>query len=235
MSKRNRTSLKEGIVVVVCDRQPLFRLGLRLLFERQGNFIVAAEVSNLEELFNAVAQSFPDIILLDILVAEKDNFEVLRKIRLQYPSLKIVLTVPRDVHPLKLTSAIQAGASSCILRDSPPDLVIKAIQSVVAGLPWVQRELTESLFKVINSSVIADETLETLTEKERQVLILIAKGLTNKEIAKQLGLSLQTVKTHVSKILQKLKVKTRMEAARYAVSLLKSSFDGQRLKVSAKR
>ncbi len=225
---------KEKIATVICDSQPLFRLGLKIFLERQGNFWVVAETGNPEELLNAVSCFQPDVVLLDIFVAEQDNFEILRRVKAQFPSIKIVLTVPRNIHPLRLTSAIQAGASSCILRDSMPDLVVKAIQSVVAGVPWVQRELTESIIKVINSAVVADEFLGLLTEKERQVLILIAKGMTNKEIARQLGLSLQTVKTHVSKILQKLKVRTRMEAARYAVALLKSSFDGQRLKMTAK-
>ncbi|MGQ9729568.1 MAG: response regulator transcription factor, partial [Candidatus Fervidibacter sp.] len=120
----------------------------------------------------------------------------------------------------------------CLFRDSPPELVLSAIQSVVKGVPWIQREFTEHIFQIFNS--LPDEPIRTLTEKERQILILIAKGLTNKEIAKQLGLSLQTVKTHVSHILQKLKVKSRAEAARYAVIQMKSSLDGKKLISSTK-
>lgn len=235
MSKKSE---KECKTIVICDNQPLFRLGLKNLLERQGNFYVIAEASNSRELSEALARSQPDVVILDIFIAERENFEILRQIISEYPSVKVMLIVPRSIHPIQLTTAIQTGVSSCILRDSPPDLVIKALQSVIVGVRWIQRELMDVIIKMINSAVVTDENLsmlaERLTEKEKQVLILIAKGLTNKEIARQLKISLQTVKTHVSKILQKLKVKTRMEAARYAIAILKSSFDGQRLKVTTK-
>ena len=95
--------------------------------------------------------------------------------------------------------------------------------------------MTEHILQGFNTFPISEEPVRALTEREKQILIMLAKGLSNKEIAKQMGLSLQTVKTHVSHILQKLKVRSRAEAARYAFILLKSSFDGQKLALSGKR
>jgi DNA-binding NarL/FixJ family response regulator len=235
MSKKNRTNETEGISVVICDKQPLFRLGLKLALEQQGNFRVIGEANDADELMALLVRSVPEILVLDMFIARAENFSLLRQIRAKYPTVKVMLIVPRSVHPIELLSAIQSGTSGCLLRNSPPDLVIRALRSVMTGMPWIQRELTEHIFQGFNSFPVSEEPIRVLTERERQILILLAKGLSNKEIAKQMGLSLQTVKTHVSHILQKLNVRSRAEAARYAFILLKSSFDGQKLALSGKR
>jgi len=232
MSKKNRKNETESISVIICDKQPLFRLGLKLVLEQEGGFRVIGEASDADELISSLARSVPEILMLDMFIARLENFSLLRQIRAKYPSVKIMLIVPRSVHPMELLGAFQSGAIGCLLRDSPPDLIVRALHSITAGIPWIQRELTEHVFQVFNTFPISEEPVRALTERERQILILLAKGLSNKEIAKQMGLSLQTVKTHVSHILQKLKVRSRSEAARYAFILLKSSFDGQKLTLS---
>jgi DNA-binding NarL/FixJ family response regulator len=235
MSKKNRTNETEGISVVICDKQPLFRLGLKLALEQQGNFRVIGEANDADELMALLVRSVPEILVLDMFIARAENFSLLRQLRAKYPTIKVMLVVPRSVHPMELLGAVQSGAMGCLLRDSPPDLVIRALHSVMTGMPWIQRELTEHILQGFNTFPISEEPIRALTERERQILILLAKGLSNKEIAKQMGLSLQTVKTHVSHILQKLRVRSRAEAARYAFILLKSSFDGQKLALSGKR
>ncbi|MCS3918475.1 response regulator transcription factor [Fervidibacter sacchari] len=234
MGKKNRTNETEGISVIICDKQPLFRLGLKLVLQ-QGNFRVIGEANDADELMASLALSVPEILVLDMFIARLENFGLLRQIRAKYPNIKVMLVVPRSIHPIELLSAIQSGAIGCILRDSSPDLIIRALHSVTSGLPWIQRELTEHILQGFNTFPISEEPIRALTEREKQILIMLAKGLSNKEIAKQMGLSLQTVKTHVSHILQKLKVRSRAEAARYAFILLKSSFDGQKLALSGKR
>ena len=235
MSKKNRTNETEEVSVIICDKQPLFRLGLKLALEQQGGFQVIGEAGDADELMAFLSHSVPEILVLDMFIARMENFGLLRQLRAKYPTIKIILIVPRSVHPMELLSAIQSGAISCLLRDSPPDLMIHAFRSVMTGMPWIQRELTEHILQGFNTFPISQEPIRALTERERQILILLAKGLSNKEIAKQMGLSLQTVKTHVSHILQKLRVRSRAEAARYAFILLKSSFDGQKLALSEKR
>lgn len=235
MRKKKRDNDAKGISVVVCDRQPLFRLGLRLVIEQIGDFHIIGEASDVNDLLEIFARFSPEILILDMTIARQESFQPLRHIRTRYPTVKVVLTVPKSVNPIELAGAIQAGVSACLFRDSPPNLVKMALQSVVLGKPWIQREFTNHIFHVLNSLPISEEPIRSLTEKERQILILVAKGMSNKEIARQLELSLQTVKTHVSRILQKLKVRSRAEAARYTLALLRSSLNGEQVTLMMKR
>lgn len=234
MRRKSKNSDAKGIPVVICDRQPLFRLGLRLAIEQVGDFYVVGEASDVSELLIVLKRVAPKVLILDMTIARLENFQVLRQIRTHYPNVKVVLTVPKSVNPIELAGAIQAGVAACLFRDSPPNLVKMALQSVVSGKPWIQREFAEHIFHVLNSLPISDEPIRSLTERERQILILVAKGMSNKEIARYLGLSLQTVKTHVSRILQKLKVRSRAEATRYTLALLRSSFDGEQVVLSGR-
>ncbi|MFN3422447.1 MAG: LuxR C-terminal-related transcriptional regulator [Armatimonadota bacterium] len=229
MRKKSQNSDAKGIPVVICDRQPLFRLGLRLAIEQMGDFYVVGEASDVSELFSTLKRFTPKVLTLDMTIAQLEGFQVLRQIRTHYPNVKIVLTVPKSVNPIELAGAIQAGVSACLFRDSPPNLVKMALQSVVSGKPWIQREFAEYIFRVLNSLPISDEPIRSLTERERQILILVAKGMSNKEIARYLGLSLQTFKTLVSRIFKKLKVRSRAEATRYTLAILRSSFDGEKV------
>lgn len=235
MRKKSQNSDAKGIPVVICDRQPLFRLGLRLAIEQMGDFYVVGEASDVGELLIVLKRVALKVLILDMTIARLENFQVLRQIRTHYPNVKVVLTVPKSVNPIELAGAIQVGVGACLFRDSPPNLVKMALQSVVSGKPWIQREFAEHIFRVLNSLPISDEPIRSLTERERQILILVAKGMSNKEIARYLGLSLQTVKTHVSRILQKLKVRSRAEATRYTLALLRSSFDGEQVVLSGRR
>ncbi|MCX7968244.1 MAG: response regulator transcription factor [Armatimonadetes bacterium] len=234
MEKRSQNSNSKVVSVVICDRQPLFRLGLRLVIEQMGDFRVVGEAGDADELLSILAGSVPKILILDATIAASEGFQLLRQIKFLYPTVKVVLTVPKSVNPIELAGAIQVGVAACLFRDSQPNLVRMALQSVIAGKPWLQRELAGHIFHLLNSLPISDEPIRSLTEKERQVLILVAKGMTNKEIAKHLGLGLQTVKTHISHILQKLKVRSRAEAARYTLAILRSSFNGEQVTTSAK-
>lgn len=232
MSKKTPTNEKDVVSIFICDSQPLFRFGLKLAIEKHEGLKVVGEAGSKDELLDALPRSNPEVLLLDMSIARLENFCLLRQIKVQYPAVKVIVLSPKSVHLTEILAVIQEGVAGCLFRDSPPELVLSAIQSVAKGVPWIQREFTELIFQIFNS--LPDEPIRTLTEKERQILILLAKGLTNKEIAKQLGLSLQTVKTHVSHILQKLKVKSRSEAARYAIILMKSSLDGKKLVSPAK-
>lgn len=235
MRKKSQNSDAKGIPVVICDRQPLFKLGLRLAIEQMGDFYVVGEASDVSELLIVFTRIVPKVLVLDMTIVRLENFQVLRQIRTHYPNVKIVLTVPKSVNPIELASAIQAGVTACLFRDSPPNLLKMALQSVVLGKPWIQREFLEYIFQILNSLPISDESIRSLTEREKQILILVAKGMSNKEIARNLGLSLQTVKTHVSRILQKLKVRSRAEATHYTIALLRSSFDGGKTALSERR
>lgn len=235
MKKRGSSSDAKGVPLIICDGQPLFRLGLRLAIEQIGDFHVVGEASDISELLSLLNRIVPEILIMDMNIARLESFQVVRQIKTRHPTVKIVLIVPKSVNPIELASAIQSGVSAFLFRDSSPNLLKMALQSVMSGKPWIQREFAEHIMHVLNSFPISDEPIRSLTEKERQILILIAKGMSNKEIAKNLGLSLQTVKTHVSRILQKLRVRSRIEAARYILSLLRSSFNGEQIISLTKR
>lgn len=223
MDKVSQTDEMGSTSILICDRQPLFRLGLKKALE-QGGFRVVGEASDIGELMDALAGSVPEILLLDIFVVYPDNFSFLRQIKAQYPTVKIVLTIPKNLHPIELVTAIQAGIAGLILRDSPMYLLVRALRSVTSGVPWINRELMEQVLQGFDSLPVSEEVMRKLTDRERQILVLLAKGLSNKEIAQQLRLSLQTVKTYVSQILQKLNARNRREAARYALILVRSGF-----------
>ncbi len=227
MRKRTQNEDPKGIPVVICDRQPLFRLGLKFVIEELEGFHIIGEASDADELLGILACRAPKILILDMSIARLEGFQLLRQIRNYYPDVKIVLIVPKGVNPVELATVIQVGIAACLFRDSPPNLIRVALQSVMVSRPWIQREFVEHIVHVLNSIPISEEPIRALTEKERQILILMVKGLSNKEIARQLGISPQTVKTHVSRILQKLKVRSRTEAARYTLAILRSSFNGE--------
>ncbi|MCS7188100.1 MAG: response regulator transcription factor, partial [Armatimonadota bacterium] len=106
MRKRNQNSDIGEISVIICDGQPLFRLGLRVVIEQQEGFHIVGEASDANELLKILARSVPKILILDMSIARQENFQLLRQIRTLYPAVKIVLTVPRSVHPIELANAI---------------------------------------------------------------------------------------------------------------------------------
>ncbi len=228
MERRKRQPQKGSISVVICDRQPLFRLGLRSVIEQHEEFRVVAEVGSEEELLEVLPRHRPNFLVLDFTIAQPEKFRLLQWVKANSPSTKVLLLAPRHILPIELLGALQTGVSGCLFRDSPPFLVVKALHAIIAGLPWLQREITEQILHAFNSIPFSEEPVRHLTNKERQILALVARGLTNKEIARQLKISVQTVKGHVSRILQKLGVRSRTEAARMALALLRSSTDGER-------
>ncbi len=205
------------IPVILCDSQPLFRLGLKTVLEHQGQFRVVGEAGTAEELKALLNFHQAQLVLVDLTIVQTENYQLLRWLQSCSPKPKVVLIVPRQMSPADLISAIQWGVAGCLLRDSSPHLVLKALEAVLAGSFWVPTEITLGLISEIGA---VPTPVHPLTERELQILSLIARGMSNKEIARQLHLSLQTVKGHISRLLRKLRVRNRVEAAKYAKVLL---------------
>jgi DNA-binding NarL/FixJ family response regulator len=203
------------IRVVIADDHAVVRQGLRTLLELQDEMEVVAEAADGEEAVAAVQRTAPDVALLDLVMPKLDGIEAIRRIRERSPRTRVlVLTSFADDDTV--LPAVRAGAAGYLLKDVQPQDLIAAIRTVHGGeallAPAVATMLVEQL-------AAGDEPRERdeLTPREHDVLAQLARGRANKVIARELGVSERTVKTHVSNILGKLGLTDRTQAAVYAV------------------
>jgi DNA-binding NarL/FixJ family response regulator len=196
--------------VVIADDQALIRAGFRAFLETR-DIRVVAEAADGIEVIEAVKRSKPDVVLMDIRMPRIDGVEATR--RLPGQRVLIVTTYELDEY---IVEALRAGAAGFILKDAPPDELIHAVRTVAAGeallAPSVTRRLLEHVVRRMPERPKPPASYEELTAREREILLLIAHGLSNPEIAQRLYLSPGTVKSHVSHILIKLGLRDRVQA-----------------------
>ena len=203
----------ERVTVLLADDHPVVRQGLRTFLELQEGIEVVGEASDGEEAVALVKELLPDVVLIDLVMPRMDGIEAIRRIRALSPTTKaIVLTSfaeDDNVFP-----AVKAGAAGYLLKDVSPRDLVDAIRRVHAGEALLHPSVAA---KLMNEMAQGPSPEDGLTERETEVLKLIAHGRSNKEIAASLVLSEKTVKTHVSNILAKLHLSDRTQAALYAV------------------
>ncbi len=202
--------------VVIADDQPLMRAGFRAVLEAAGDIEVVAEAGSGEEAIAAAAEHAPDVILMDIRMPGMNGIEATRKLPRQ--RVLILTTFGLDEY---IIDALRAGASGFMLKDAPTQELVRAVRSVAAGdavlSPAVTRQLLDQVARRLPAAVSrAAEALTPLTDREREVLRMLAAGLSNAEIAAALVVSEATVKTHVSNLLGKLGLRDRVQAVIYA-------------------
>jgi DNA-binding NarL/FixJ family response regulator len=202
--------------VVIADDQPMMRAGFKTVLEATGNITVVAEAGTGEEAVTAANQHRPDVVLMDIRMPVVDGIEATR--RLPHQRILILTTFGLDEY---IIDALRAGASGFLMKDAPTDEVIAAVRAVAAGdavlAASVTRQLLDQVARRLPAPVSQDSSaLNSLTEREREVLRMLASGLSNAEIAKALVLSEATVKSHVSRLLGKLGQRDRVQAVIYA-------------------
>lgn len=212
--------------VVVCDDHPVVRQGLRSFLESQG-FDVVGEAADGAEAVRLVAERRPDVLLTDLVMAGMDGIEAIRRIRSTGDTVGIlVLTSFGGAE--QVIPAIQAGADGYLLKDAGPATLAGAIRAVRRGEPLLAPEAAAVVMaKVAGDGSPAgrpapapapsDPALDRLTAREREVLVGLGRGLSNRQLADELYVSEKTVKTHVSNVLAKLRVHDRTQAALYAV------------------
>lgn len=203
------------IRVLLVDDHQVVRRGLRTFLEVQDDIEVVGEASDGAEGVARTEELRPDVVLMDIKMPGTDGIEALRKLReLENPAK--VLIVTSFTEQRTVVPALRAGASGYVYKDVDPDALVGAIRSVYAGHVLLQPEVAGALLAQDDAGSGTGRG-STLTEREREVLGLIADGRSNREIARALVLSEKTVKTHVSNILMKLDLSDRTQAALWAV------------------
>jgi DNA-binding NarL/FixJ family response regulator len=201
--------------VVIADDQPLMRAGFKAVLEATGEIEVVAEAGDGAAAVEAARRHAPDVVLMDIRMPVMDGIEATR--RLEGRRVLILTTFGLDEH---IIAALRAGASGFLLKDAPTDQVLEAVRAVAAGdavlSPAVTRRLLDQVGRRLPAAVAREQGVESLTEREREVLRMLAAGLSNGEIAQALVVSEATVKSHVSSLLGKLGLRDRVQAVIYA-------------------
>jgi NarL family two-component system response regulator LiaR len=204
--------------VIVCDDQATVRDGLVMLLKLEPDIDIVGTAEDGAEAVEMVADRRPDLILMDLKMPVMNGVEATRQITMKYPEVKVlVLTTYADDE--WLFDAIQAGASGYLLKDTPREELIRAVRGTAAGKTYIDPSIAKKVLDQVSSRQTQPATLVTskLTEREVEVLRLIAKGLSNADIADSLFLSDGTVRNHVSAILAKLGVNDRTQAAVLAI------------------
>jgi DNA-binding NarL/FixJ family response regulator len=204
------------IRVVVADDQDLVRAGFRVLIESADDIEVVGEASDGHEAVRVVTSELPDVVLMDIRMPTLDGLEATRQILSQEKArgVRVLILTTFDLDEY-VHEALRAGASGFLLKDASPAALLDAIRVIHSGegllAPSVTRRLIEEFAHRPGPDHVAPEELEVLTEREREVLALVAGGLSNAEIAKHLVVSPATSKTHVSRIMTKLNARDRAQ------------------------
>jgi DNA-binding NarL/FixJ family response regulator len=204
-----------SIRVLVVDDQDLVRAGFVKLLETESDLKVVAEAGDGLEGIEAAARTRPDVVLMDIRMPNLDGIEATRRMtRLAHPPRVLILTT-YDLDEY-VFEALKAGASGFLLKDAPAEQFLAGVRAVAAGdallAPTVTRRLIEEFANRPSPPPGGPVELEELTSREREVLVLVARGLTNAEIAAELVLGESTVKTHVGNVLMKLGLRDRVQA-----------------------
>ena len=202
------------IRLVIAEDHQIVREGLRLFLQAQSDMEVVAEAADGRQALQALRTHHPDVLLLDLMMPEVDGLAVLREAPQISPETRILVLTSASNDRLVLP-AVRAGAAGYVLKTISSAELAEAVRAVARGEPVLHPEITRMLMREVRQGPAAVAG-EAFTQREMDVLSLLAHRLTNKEIAAELGISETTVKTHVRNILSKLGVSTRAEAARYA-------------------
>ena len=205
-----------SIKVMLADDHILMREGIRQLLEFDGSIEVIAEANDGDKCIEVLQEMKPQILLLDINMPKKNGIEVLEEIKKRNIDVKVlILTVHNEIE--YLMKAIEIGVDGYILKDSESSELKKAINLIIGGESYIQPKLIPALNKRLVTRDIDKDKINSLTDRELEVLIQVANGMFNKEIATTLNISERTVKNHVSNIFKKIGVSDRTQAAVFAI------------------
>jgi len=216
-----RVEAREAIRVLIADDQVLFRRGLNVVLGTEDDIVVVAEAENGEEAVARAEEVVPDVVLMDVRMPRVSGIDATRRIRQLLPSTRILMLTVSDEEE-DLYEAIKAGANGYLLKEISVEEVAEAIRSAVQGQSLISPSMASKLlveFTALSRQAAERERfgVPVLTTRELEVLKLVARGMSNRDVADQLFISENTVKNHVRNILEKLHLHSRMEAVMYAV------------------
>ena len=205
----------DRIRVLLVDDHAVVRTGLRTFFDLLADIEVVGEAADGSEGVAMARRLKPDVVLMDLLMPNMDGLTAIGRIKTEDPEIEVV-AMTSFIEEEKVTAALEAGATGYLLKDASADEVAAAIRAAVAGEMHLDPQVTRLLAQRMRAKP-APDPVEPLTERERDVLRLVARGMSNKEIAYELGIAEGTARTYVSNILGKLELTSRTQAALYAV------------------
>jgi DNA-binding NarL/FixJ family response regulator len=205
--------------ILLADDQALVRQGFRLIVDLEDDMEVVGEATNGREVLRLTRELQPDVVVMDIRMPELDGIEATRQLKSADATARVLILTTFDLNEY-VYEALQAGASGFLLKDVPSDQLVSGIRTVATGdallAPTLTRRLIEHFIQRPPPGVTPPRGLDTLTDREREVLILLARGQSNAEIATALFLGEATIKTHIGRILQKLDLRDRVQAVVFA-------------------
>jgi len=211
------TQSSHRIRVLLADDHVMVRAGIRQLLEHSGDIQIVAEASDGEAAQAMIRQYHPDVAVLDIQMPKASGIEVTRWARANFPNVGVLILTAYNDDPYVM-AVLQAGANGYVLKTASPDELIRAVHEVDEGKSVLDAVITQKLMAQLFSGS-KSSVVEQLTDREMEVLSLVARGFTNKAIGVQLGISDRTVQGHLAHIFDKLQASSRTEAVMRAVSL----------------
>ena len=205
-----------SIRLALADDHPLVLDGLTHLFATEPDFEITARCTDGEQAIEAALQHTPDILVLDLRMPRKDGLAVIRELRQQRPSARIVL-LTAGVHEDEVLEAIQLGVQGVVLKEAAPQMLVQCLRRVYAGGQWLEsRSVSRALEKLLHREAGLQETSALLTPREIELVKLVAAGLSNREAARRLHITEGTVKVHLHKVYEKTEIRSRVALTLYA-------------------
>ena len=204
------------IKIIIADDHPVVREGLSAMLAREEDILVVAEAKDGREAVKMASKHSPDIVLMDLRMPEMDGVEAIRHLKEQNPEIQVIILTTYDDDE-DIFRGIEAGARAYLLKDAPREELFKAIRAVSRGESLIDPSITGRVLDRLTKLSQQVQTPEILSDRELEVLTLIARGTSNKEIADTLTISESTVKTHIQSIFHKLEVNDRTEAVTEAL------------------
>lgn len=206
--------------ILLVDDHPMMRHGIRQMLELEDDFLIVGEASQGEEALSLIEPLRPDLVLLDNNMPQMNGIETLRRLRAMHYTGKVLLFTVSDAED-DIRDALRLDADGYLLKDMEPELLIQYLRDALNGALVISPGLTQVMAQALRAP--ARQTVVELTERERQVLKTIAGGFSNKVIGHKLGITEGTVKVHVKNLLHKLGLRSRVEAAVWAMEHLRSA------------
>ncbi|MCF8107026.1 MAG: response regulator transcription factor [Desulfohalobiaceae bacterium] len=221
--------MKQSRQTLIIDDHPLFRTGLKAILKQETSLIVVGEAGNTKEALEIAREKRPDLVILDITLAGQNGISLIHPLREILPNVKILML---SVHSRieYITRAFQAGADAYLLKDTASEGLLKGVEQIFQDNYFLDHTLSNEIVKNLIKSPqepdrVSDAAYNSLTHREQEIMHLLAKGYSSKQVAKKLFISIKTVDNHRTHILNKLGLSSTIELIRYAVKIGLIDFD----------